>query len=598
MPFVAGLVVVAACHGAGVALTGNGRLVGGRDLRARSTSFALGFAFLGSAALLAGLVGAFTRPVLDGVAAAFALVGAVAAVRDARGARLPEGRVQRWLLGAAVVVVAVDAVLASAPPTSGDATAYHLTAPKLWLGAGRIFTIWWDWATFQPFALELNGAYAGAISDGRGAMVAAALLSGLAAVPVYGLGRELAGRTAGAVAALLFVAQGMFLWEATGLFPEAVGGGLVALGAWHLVRFARGGGLADALYAGAAAGVAASTKYHALLFVVAFALVAGWAARRRAAAVGAVAAGAAVALPWYVKNLVVTGNPVYPLATSIFGGKLWGAADAAWWPQSYAGYGPTAWWKAPLFPLMFVLEPGRYEKGYSLSLALLLLAPVGAVVGGRVARRLGVGILAYLVLWTAAMHQITRYLVLVLGLAAPLAAIGLLWCLARRDWWRRAALGVAVLTALAAAATTAVFAYQVGPGVAGTISQARYVQRLTGSYDALHWLDVRLPPDGRVLVFGVRNLYWLDRPYVAYYPPLFAPGDGAPYALRQMRRYDVRYVATLAGVPPDWLRPQLRQLATLSVTKVSSRTLLRTEGTESLRVYAWCRGRGDPCRSG
>jgi hypothetical protein len=594
--FLAAAVVVAASYGAGMAITAGGRLTGGRTLRSRATAFALGFAALAALALLVGVLDAFTRPVLIGIAGGFALIGVGAAARDRRGWKLPERPAARWLLAGTATIAFVDVVLASAPPTSGDATAYHLTGPKLWLDAGRIFSIWWDWATFQPFALEMHGAYGMAIGGGRGAMTAAALLVALTAVPAYGLGRELAGATTGALAALLWVGQGMFLWEATGAFPEALAGGLIALAVWHAVCFARTRSVTDAALIGIAVGVASSAKYHALVFAPVLALLVVALDRRGWRRTGcAFAAGAAVALPWYVKNLVVTGNPLYPLAGGVFGGRLWSAADGAWWPQSYAGYGPTALWKAPLFPLYFLLDPSRYERGYSISLALLVLAPVGAFVAGRRGRALGIGLLAYLVLWSVAMHQITRYLALVLPLTAVLASVGALWLLHSGRAWRVAVCAVFAATAAVLLAITALFAWQVGPGVVGAESTAAYVQRLTGTYDALQWVDRRLPPDGRVLVIGIRNLYWLDRPYVAYYPPLFAPADDEAYDRRQLRRYDVRYVASLAGVPPGWLLPELRPLGTKDVPIVSSRTLLRVSGHTTVRLYAWCSAAGDPC---
>lgn len=589
MPFLIALTVVAAAYGAGIAVTGGGRLSGARDLRGRATVFAAGYCALSLLALVLGQAGVFTRAALDTVAILFALVGVVFAGLDLRRlrGRVRDGGLVRRLLVATAAIVVVDVVLASAPPTSGDATAYHLTAPKLWLGAGRMFSIWWDWTTFQPFAAEMHYSYALALGDGRAAMVVGALLSGLSAVAVYGLGRELAGSTIGALAALLWVGQGMFLWEATGAFVEAIAGGLLALAAWHLAVFARSGQLADAALSGLAVGAAASTKYHALLFVPVLALVAwrlGRRHRRAIPALAAVAAGTAVCLPWYLKTWIVTGDPLYPLATGVFGGKLWTPADAAWFAQSYQPYGPEHWWQAPLFPLLFLIEPGRYERGYAFGLALFVLAPVGAFVAGRWGRATGIGLLAYLVVWTASMHQITRYLLLVMPFSALLAAAGAAWALRRGVWIRRGAVATLAVTGAVLAAITGVFAWQVAPGVAGTESTARYVQRLTGTYDGLRWLDTHLDGRGRLLVIGMRNLYWLNRPYVSFYPPLLAPGVDAATGRERLRGYDVRYVASLGGVPPRWLG-DLRLVAVLEVPHVASRTLARVDGNQILRVY-------------
>src|SRR5581483_11386540 len=199
-------------------------------------------------------------------------------------------------------------------------------APKLWLGAHRMFPIWWDWPTFQPFATEMHFAYAQALWSGASAIVVGAGFAGFSAVCVYGFTRELAGRAAAVVAALLWTAQGMFLWEATGGFVELVLSAFLLLAFWHLVVHLRRPRVLDAALAGAALGLAASVKVEALLFAPA--LLAGLLARRgRAVAVAAAAAsGFAVAFPWYLRNWIWTGNPIYPLA---FGGKNWDALDKA-----------------------------------------------------------------------------------------------------------------------------------------------------------------------------------------------------------------------------------------------------------------------------
>ncbi len=92
---------------------------------------------------------------------------------------------ERWLLVAAGAIVAFDAFLASAPPTSGDATAYHLAAPRDWLAAGHFFPIWWDLGAFQPFSVEMHFALARAIGGGGGAILFGALLGGFSAVCIY-----------------------------------------------------------------------------------------------------------------------------------------------------------------------------------------------------------------------------------------------------------------------------------------------------------------------------------------------------------------------------------------------------------------------------
>lgn len=598
MPFLAAAAVIAASYGSGMVLTGGGRLAIEDGLRRRLTVFTVGYAFLALLLLALGYAHAFHRSVLVAVA----LAGAVAALpflpgelRAACGAWRTAGWMRRPLVAIAVLL-ALDVVLASAPPTSGDAIAYHLSAPKEWLEAGRIFPIWWDWNTFQPFTTEFHQALGQALWNGRAAMVVTALLGGFSACCVYGLARELAGRRAAAVAAVVWVAQGMFVWESTGGFVELALAGFIALSAWHLVALHRSRRPADALWAGLAAGVAGGTKYHGLVFLAVFALLVPLLVqRRRGLAFGLFAAAAAVALPWYVRNWIVAGNPLYPFAAGTFGGKYLDAGSRYDLNQSLSGYGLHGLWRLPFFPLEFLLHTGRYERGYSFSPALFLLAPVGVVLGGRWARLLGLGTLAYLVVWWEALHQVTRYLLPVLPFAAVLTGIAAVALWEHRGR-ARAYLGVvAVVTAIPFIAIAGLFTWRIGPGALGTESTAAFVQKQTGTYDAFRWLDEHLPPQGRVLL-GIRDAYWLNRPHAVFDVPLFNYRQETSDTVARMRRYDVRYLAFFNGPPTplEPLRGRLHLLARLDVPFVTSRTLGRVEH-EELDVWAWCDARGNPC---
>src|SRR5579864_5381528 len=295
-----------------MALTAGGRIGIEDGVRRRLTVFSIGFAVLALTCFALAVGGSFDRSSL----LALTIVGAAlvapflpAEARVLMAAWRRSGR-ERWILVAAGAIVAFDGFLASAPPTSGDATAYHLTAPRDWLAAGHMFPVWWDLGPFQPFSVEMHYALALVIGGGGGAVLFGAVLGGFSAVCVYGLTHDLFGRTAAAVAALLWVGQGMFLWEATGGFVELPLSAFVALGAAHLLAFARSQRLSDAAWAGLAGGLAMGTKYHGLLFVPVFAGIAAALARgsisRRATALGAVAAVALVGTPWYVHNWTTT----------------------------------------------------------------------------------------------------------------------------------------------------------------------------------------------------------------------------------------------------------------------------------------------------
>jgi hypothetical protein len=107
---------------------------------------------------------------------------------------------------------------------------------------------------------------------------------------------------------------------------------------------------------------AAAGKYNALAFVAAIVvgLLASRAFRVRGIRVSAAIAGLAAALivllPWYGRTMVLTGDPIYPLFTSIFGNHGgWTAAEIAIITQPDRSAGPTF---ADL-----ALQDLRYELG-------------------------------------------------------------------------------------------------------------------------------------------------------------------------------------------------------------------------------------------
>lgn len=601
VPYLAAAAVLAAVYGTGMTLTAGGRIRIDDGFRRRLTVFSIGFAALSLICFGLGVEGAFDRTsllVLVIVGAALVLPFLPAEARALASAWQRSGR-ERWLLVAAGAIVAFDGFLASAPPTSGDATAYHLAAPRDWLAAGHFFSVWWDLGAFQPFSVEMHFALARVIGGGGGAILFGTVLGGFSAACIYLLTRQLFGRVAAAVAALLWVGQGMFLWEATGGFVELTLSAFVALGIAHLVAFARSHRLEDAAWAGLAAGLAMGTKYHGLLFVPVVAGIAAFASGgrlpRRAAAVGLVLVVALVGLPWYLHNWVTTGNPVYPFYSTTLGGKYMDAASRYDLNQSLNGYGLPGIWRLPIFPIEFLLHTDKYERGYSFSPALFVLPLVGAAIGRRSARLLLLGALVYVVIWWEEMQQITRYLLPGLAIATPVAGYAAVELWSRRPRGRALAVGIAAVTVAPLVAITGLFAWRIAPGAVGTESQAHFVQRLTGTYDAFRWMDDNLPPGGRVLV-GIRDTYWLSRPAAVFDVPIFNFSQPSSQTVARMRLLDVRYVAFFENTLPKELAPlRLRLLARLDVPLVTSRTLGRVQH-KVLDVWAWCGARGHPCQ--
>src|SRR5207245_8181464 len=70
---------------------------------------------------------------------------------------------------------------------------------------------------------------------------------------------------------------------------------------------------------------------------------------------GALALGALLAAPWYVRNWVRTGNPVFPVFLSLFGGQApgWDLERSRLYESMFGFYGNA------LTPLDYLLSPVR-----------------------------------------------------------------------------------------------------------------------------------------------------------------------------------------------------------------------------------------------
>jgi 4-amino-4-deoxy-L-arabinose transferase-like glycosyltransferase len=160
--------------------------------------------------------------------------------------------------------------------------------------------------------------------------------AGLAALAIAAAVREAgAGRAAalGAALAFLLVPE---VWQQAPTAMVDLGMAACLLAAlpflYRLRRQRRGGGAVDLGAAALALGLGAGTKHVGLLLAVPFALLGARAAARQKAAPLAAALALAVAGGgfWYLRNLLLTGNPVYPVAALGFPGLYDGRTMRAW----------------------------------------------------------------------------------------------------------------------------------------------------------------------------------------------------------------------------------------------------------------------------
>ena len=243
-------------------------------------------------------------------------------VRAIASAVTPVRLVMIAVAGTVLVPVALNALT---PPMMSDEVRYHLPYALHFVEQGRIVPDLY--LRFPFFTLNVNLLYSAALVFGDDVTphFVHLLLGSLAGVAVYALAVPRFGRVTAFCAVLLFFVTPNFTRFAATAYIDL---GLAAFvtSAIACLDRARRRPAMD-VCAGLAFGAALGTKYLALALLP---LLVVWAAYRTQSGTqvarftfAAVLSGA----PWYVYNVIWTGNPVSPFAGEWFGVWPWTAED-------------------------------------------------------------------------------------------------------------------------------------------------------------------------------------------------------------------------------------------------------------------------------
>jgi hypothetical protein len=551
--------------------------------------YAIGLALLSYCMLGIGLAGLLYPAAGWGLLAALALIGLpqiVPMAREARSALLscfhPQGAA--WLMMAVLVLFgALVLVGVCTPPvtflsahgpfpvdaakaagyagigyTEWDSIAYHLADPKLYLQHHRIYYI--PWEHHSNFAFTAEMWYLWAMLAAHGSIALAKMFHWscwlAASLAVYAIGSRHFSVRAGALGAILFASTPLAFWEAgtayvdlsTAFFLTATLLGVVSAvktkeaGWWNVSAVLMG--------------ITLSTKATAGISLILIAIGLLWWKLKNAPtpgrAVGSVAGWCAVALavgcPWYVKSWAYTGNPVYPFAYSVFGGRNWNQEAANAYDGSNKSFGLghqpinvlLAPWNLTMYvmpghpaeytgpdgkPVMLYpfLDPGNTGSkpfnDFATELATLspvLLAALFAPLVIRRQRKLAAALGLYAgaaFLMTFLAMQYVRYLLPLVPLLCLLAAYTIDELLTQR---RITGWALSLLT-LASVAYSAAFAGELAanqfPVASGKQPQADYVSHAFPAYDAIDYLNRQTPSGTKTVFYGNPLGFYSDKPY-------------------------------------------------------------------------------------
>ena len=357
-----------------------------------------------------------------------------------------------WLLlGLVVAALYSLCVLAGAlalPADSAyDVLTYHFGVPSLYLR--------WHAIRYDPYILHSNFPQltemlylCGLAAKARGAQAIHFVLGVLTAGVCWSLARPY-GKLAASAAALIFWLTPVVGWEASVGYDDLSFAFFESLAFLACTRFGERGSRRWLILSGVCQGLALGVKYSAGAFVPILLLYAAYEAWFRSSGdskrVSSVlkevlivgVAAALVALPWYLRTFLWTGNPVFPYYYSLLGGRNWSREAEQYYRQLQLGYGAgrgapdffLAPWRLLTIPDRFYEPAGNSAFGLrfgGLGPAYLLLA---GVVTWRGLWNRQAGILAilfglFLAEWFLLMQQV-RYLIEALPLLAPMCGIAM-----------------------------------------------------------------------------------------------------------------------------------------------------------------------------
>ena len=437
-----------------------------------------------------------------------------------------------WVVSVLAGFVAISSVLnliaCFAPPSEGDSLSYHLAIPAYYIMQQQII--------FQPFYITWGLPLTAEMWNTLG------LLMGSNQLPqifqwVMGI--------AGATCLYLFVSQkttkrtGLFVAALYYLLPQITYLSTSAksdlawmafllmsihtLFAWK-ERDEKGWLWLSAIFTG----LTLATKYQGLFWAVSIGttlVVMQWKDWRsfplKVLSKTFVYVGIAVLVvsPWYLRNWLATGDPIWPYGFSFFHSQYWTQElhdKYASWQQ---GPGASIWhyiiglwnmtvnqsaWllglRIPYLPIQLAFIPGL--------IFMLRDVPVSV---RRFFCLLLVTVAVYYTCWFCN-YQVLRYSLPVMTLLLIPSAY-VFWEILSFSWSRWTAMFILLATLLFSASYNIAFNSKFFPVVFGMENKDSFLAHKVSFYNDIVWVNQNLPEDSRVLFF-LLNPFYLERDYI------------------------------------------------------------------------------------
>ena len=445
----------------------------------------------------------------------------------------------------------VEVLLCQTPPISRDALIHHLAIPKLWLQNGFREL---PWLVFSYYPMNIDLLYLLPLSFGNDIFpkfIHMAFGLGTAILLYIYLRRQL-GRIWGLLGTLIFLSTPIMIRLSTTAYIDLgmlffITASLLSFLHWRDTGYRQSRWL---MYSALCMGLAAGSKYNAIIawaylnLAIVFHHSRDTNRSQESLKYGGLffAAALIVVSPWLVKNILLTGNPVFPLFDGLFdyfrsdpqGVKHAAAAPGGTFAHNLFqarewAYGENLW-QVLLLPIRIFFEGKDHVPQYFdgvLNPLLLIMLPFAYL--GRNLKRDRAFLLSFSVFYffvaafTAGLR--VRYLIPIIPCLAILAVGGIKnlteYLKSRSQVLFRAGFGavLAVTGFCLVLNGTYMMSYfeniRPVPYLLGEESRDDFISRHVGSYPAMRYVNEVLPHDAVVLLMFVGGRgYYMERPYI------------------------------------------------------------------------------------
>ena len=445
------------------------------------------------------------------------------------------------LHGIFLVSLFLIAAFSLLPETANDALCYQLFLPKQFLLRGSTLPIPYDINSYIP--LFMNHLYLAGLLFKSVAL--AKLFHALCAVLLFlavlaAVEEETRDPRAGFLAALALLLTPTLINEATTTYVDIAASLFTFLSVCLLQRALKGEPGPHALWAGVFSGFAVSCKILALIallplgVLILIRMVESRDVRARAPRlILALAAGFLAASGfWFVRNIWLTHNPVYPYL-----GKLFGTAEFGF-IQQFRDMGPPKTLLNYLgLPFLLTFYPEGFDRGHWLGPFYLAVLPFALYAAWKLPAQRPKLLFSwvFLTVWFLFFHN-ARFLFQTVPLYAAAAAAGASVLVPRMPRPFRSMLALGYLGLAAGLFALGIYHYRLPLKVlAGKLPEDAYLRQVERSFPAAQWANGNLPVHARLFNAEEIRMFYFDRESLRetwfYLGTRYAEEDAAPEAL-------------------------------------------------------------------